>query len=82
MVRQQVIATRATWRSLQGASLHAELWDNEGTGEDVWALVALRDGWFVPDGAIEEAVLWRATSGRSPWAEPELLPEPWLDDAP
>jgi len=69
-------------KACKEASLHAELWENEGTGEDIWALVALRDGWFVPDGAIEEAVWWRATSGRSPWAEPELLPEPWLDDAP
>jgi hypothetical protein len=64
------------------ASLHAELWTNEGTGEEVWALVALRDGWYVPEGAIEEAVFLRVTYGRSPWAEPELLPEPWLDDAP
>jgi hypothetical protein len=65
------------------ANLHAELWVNEGTGEEIWAFVALREGWRVPDGAIEEAVWRRATSGRSPWAEPELLPDtvaPPLDD--
>ena len=58
------------------ASLRAEHWTNEESGEEVWALIALRDGWYVPDGAIEEAVFLRVTSGRSPWAEPELLPEP------
>ncbi len=66
------------------ANLHAELWVNEDTSEEIWAFVALKEGWHVPDGAIEEAVWQRATSGRSPWAEPELLPEtvaPPLDDA-
>ncbi len=29
----------------------------------------------MPDGAIEEAVWRRAVSGRSPFAEPELLPD-------
>jgi len=57
------------------AFLHAKLWADEATGEQIWALVALRDGWYVPDGAIKEAVWRRATTGRSPWAEPELLPD-------
>ena len=63
-------------KACKEARLHAERWTNEGTDLEVWALVALRDGWYVPNGAIEKAVWLRATSGRSPWAEPELLPEP------
>ncbi len=57
------------------ANLHAELWVNDGTAEEIWTFVALREGWYVPDRAIEEAVWRRATSGRSPFAEPELLPD-------
>ena len=40
------------------AYLHAERWRNEHSGEELWALVALQEGWGVPDEAIEEAV-WR-----------------------
>jgi hypothetical protein len=71
-------------KACKEARLHAVRWTNESTGEEVWALVALKDSWYVPDGAIEEAVWRRATPGRSPWAEPELLPgtmAPPLDDA-
>ncbi len=71
-------------KACKEARLHAELWVNEDTSEEIWALVALKEGWRVPDGAIEEAVWQRATSGRSPLAEPEFLPEtvaPPLDDA-
>ncbi len=57
------------------ANLHAELWVNDGTAEEIWTFVALREGWYVPDRAIEDAVWRRATSGRSPFAEPELLPD-------
>ena len=56
--------------------LHAELWSNEATGEQIWALVALKVGWRVPDEAIEEAVWWRTIPCRSPCAEPELLSYP------
>ena len=45
------------------AYLHAELWRNEGTGEELWALVALREGRRVPEGAIEEAV-WSRVAPR------------------
>jgi hypothetical protein len=45
------------------AYLHAELWRNEGTGEELWALVALREGWRVPEEAIEEAV-WSRVAPR------------------
>ncbi len=72
-------------KACKEANLHAELWINEGAGEEIWAFVALREGWYVPDRAIEEAVWLRATSARSPWAEPELLPDtvaPPLDDPP
>lgn len=68
----------------KGAYLHAELWVNESTRDEIWALVGLREGWRVPDGALREAVWGRAVSGRSPWAEPELLPDtiaPRLDGA-
>ena len=43
------------------AHLHAELWRREGTGEEIWALVALLEGWRVPDREIEEVVWSRAT---------------------
>ena len=42
--------------------LDAELWRNEGTGEEIWALAALREGSRVPDGEIEEAVWSRAAA--------------------
>jgi hypothetical protein len=44
------------------AYLHAELWRNEETSEELWALVALREGWSPPDGAIERAVWLRVTA--------------------
>jgi hypothetical protein len=47
------------------AYLHAELWKNQETQEEVWALVALREGWRVPDEAIEDAVWRRVTNGPS-----------------
>jgi hypothetical protein len=46
------------------AYLHAELWRNQETGEEIWALVALREGWRVPDTAIELAVWLRVTCSR------------------
>jgi len=59
----------------KGAYLHAELWINENTRDEIWVLVGLREGWRVPDGALREAVWGRVVSGRSPFAEPELLPD-------
>lgn len=55
------------------AYLHAETWRNEGTGEELWALVALREGWRVPDGEIEEAVWSHATAGDT---KDEIILEP------
>jgi hypothetical protein len=43
------------------AYLHAELWRNEETGQEIWVLVALKEDWRVPDTAIEWAVWWRTT---------------------
>ncbi len=43
------------------AYLHAEKWKREGSDEELWALVALREGWSPPDRAIEFAVWFRAT---------------------
>lgn len=62
-------------KACKEANLHAELWTKEGTSEEIWALVALSEGWYVPNRAIEEAVWRRATFGRSPWAGPEYIPE-------
>jgi hypothetical protein len=45
------------------AYLHAERWRNEHTSEELWALVALQEGWRVPEEAIEEAVWRRVTFG-------------------
>lgn len=45
------------------AYLHPERWMNEHSGEELWALVALQEGWRVPDEAIEEAVWRRVTAG-------------------
>jgi hypothetical protein len=65
MVRQQVIDDpRDMEKSCKEPACTPSSGSNEGTGEDVWALVALRDGWYVPDGAIEEAVC----GGRPPAA--------------
>lgn len=47
----------------KSAYLHAERWCNEHTGEELWALVALQEGWQVPEEAIEEAVWRRVTHG-------------------
>ncbi len=44
------------------AYLHAEKWKREGSDEELWALVALREGWSPPDRAIEFAVWFRATN--------------------
>ena len=44
------------------ARLHVERWAKEGTDEEVWALIALREGWRPPDSAIERAV-WRYVTG-------------------
>jgi hypothetical protein len=44
------------------AYLHADLWRNESTGEELWALVALREGRRVPEEAIDEAVWSRAAA--------------------
>jgi len=59
------------------ANLHAERWRNEHTGEELWALVALQEGWRVPDEAVEEAVWRRVTSGprRTEENEPGAAPE-------
>ena len=46
------------------AYLHAELWRNGDTGVELWALVALREGWRVPEEAIEEAV-WSHAAPRN-----------------
>ena len=51
------------------AYLHAELWKNEETQEKLWVLVALREGWRVPDEAIEEAVWRRVTFGPRTWED-------------
>jgi hypothetical protein len=37
-------------------------WANEGTSEELWVLVALKEGWPPPDAAIERAV-WRRVTG-------------------
>jgi hypothetical protein len=55
----------------RSAYLHAECWRNEHSGEELWALVALKEGWRVPDDAIEEAVWSRVTTG-SRKAEEEI----------
>ncbi|MDP9440049.1 MAG: hypothetical protein M3P49_15140, partial [Actinomycetota bacterium] len=44
------------------AHLHAERWKREGSDEELWALVALREGWSPPDQAIEFAVWFRSTN--------------------
>lgn len=49
-------------KACKEAYLHAERWRNEQTGEEVWALVALKEGWRVPDEAIEEAMWSWATA--------------------
>ena len=50
----------ASWndpeKECKEAYLHAELWRNQDTGEELWALVALRPGWSPPEREIERAV--------------------------
>jgi len=46
------------------AHLHAELWRNEGTSEELWVLVALRENWRPPEEEIERA-MWMRVTGRS-----------------
>jgi hypothetical protein len=55
------------------ARLHVERWAKEGTDEEVWALIALREGWRPPDSAIERAV-WRYVTGNDEGGESEDLP--------
>jgi hypothetical protein len=45
------------------AYLHAELWVNEESGQELWALTALREGWGTPDSEIERQV-WLHACGR------------------
>jgi hypothetical protein len=56
------------------AYLRAELWRNEETAEEIWALVALKEGWRVPDTAIELAVWLRTTLSYPMNAVPEGVP--------
>ena len=44
------------------AYLHAELWVNEETYKEVWALTALKQNWQPPEKAIE-AIVWIRASG-------------------
>jgi hypothetical protein len=53
--------------------LHVERWAKEGTDEEVWALIALREGWSPPDSAIERAV-WQYVTGNDEGGESEDLP--------
>jgi hypothetical protein len=55
------------------AYLHAELWRNEETGQEIWVLVALKEGWRVPDTAIEWAVWWRTTHSHPMNDFPDVL---------
>jgi hypothetical protein len=59
------------------AYLHAELWRNQETGEELWVLIALRKGWRPPDKAIEEVVYWRVTTSEAP---PEEALDTYDDD--
>lgn len=43
------------------AYLHAELWANEETSNEVWALTALKQNWQPPEKAIDVAVWLRVT---------------------
>jgi hypothetical protein len=56
----QIEMPRDREKRCKEASLHAELWRNEQTSEELLALVALQKNWSVPDEEIERAVLWRA----------------------
>ena len=59
----------ASWndpeKECKEAYLHAELWRNQDTGEELWALVALRPGWSPPEREVERAVWLRVTTGQS-----------------
>ena len=57
------------------ARLYVERWAKEGTDEEVWALIALREGWRPPDSAIERAV-WQYVTGNDEGCESEDLPPP------
>lgn len=54
--RELIDHPRDMEKACKEAYLHAERWKNQETGEELWALVALKEGWRVPDEAIEEAV--------------------------
>jgi hypothetical protein len=47
------------------AYLHTEMWRKEGTCDELWILVALKEGWSPPDEEIEEAVWHYALTGQS-----------------
>jgi hypothetical protein len=63
LAQRQIDHPLDTEKACKPAYLHAERWHNEHSGEDLWALVALQEGWGVPDEAIEEAVWRRITTG-------------------
>ena len=62
----------------KAAYLHAELWRNEATGGERWVLVALREGWRVPEREIEELV-WSSTTagGTTDEIDPEASNHPF-----
>jgi hypothetical protein len=62
------------------AYCHCELWVNEETSEEIWALTALREGWRPPDKAIEEAVLLRVTPSIKEFALEDSDDEPPRDE--
>jgi hypothetical protein len=60
------------------AYLHAELWVNEETSEELWALTALKPGWRPPEKAIEGAVWLRVPDPRG--EDTVIMPDDDDDD--
>lgn len=61
-------------KACKEAYLHAELWRNEHTSEELWSFVALRRGRSAPEREIESSVWSRVNTGQS-ILTPVILPE-------